>query len=224
MGQGGAQGPWQSTPTLSGHPARLLRGENSGGQRDPSGAKPRGGRGHGCSGVLGYPVQRVCRQETGVGVGGWPSITGWQEPSGPSGFGQGVIFSPRLVPASLCASANPEDRSGCSGFLLLEKSPQQDRPSGSTGHSDSSPCQRTTGTFAFCSKDGPLLLGSSSVLWTPKVGGVSSPQRMLAEIEQRVPNGGSVASSLLALAVPGSLWDSVGGAREGGSRPTCPAG
>lgn len=39
MGQGGCWGPGQSTPTLSGHPGRLLRGENSE-QRDPQGHSP----------------------------------------------------------------------------------------------------------------------------------------------------------------------------------------
>lgn len=44
MGQRGARGLWQSTPTLSGHPGRLLRGENSGGRETLRGKVQRGER------------------------------------------------------------------------------------------------------------------------------------------------------------------------------------
>lgn len=86
---------------------------------------------------------------------GRPSTVGLQEPSGRSG-----------------TSAHLKTRSVRSGFLLIEKSAPQVRPSGPTGHSDSSPGQGNTGcvkgTFAFCSKDGRLRLGPCFRLADPQ--------------------------------------------------------
>lgn len=51
---------------------------------------------------------------------------------------------------------------------------------------------------------------------SPRQVGSASPQRHLADTEQKAPNGGSVASSLLASVVPRTLRGLVVGVRLGG--------